>query len=78
MKSAEDRKSEAAEDMERDMEVRDDIRREAERNKVKELNQGMGLGSGEAVHHKVNWGPSYRTRRKARGAKPESKEQKEE
>jgi hypothetical protein len=64
MKSTEDRKSKAAEDMEAAMEVRDETRREAERTTLKELNQGMGLGSHEAVHRGVNWGPSYRTKRK--------------
>jgi hypothetical protein len=75
MSSAEDRKTRAADEFASEMESRDDARRSAEEQELKNLNQGMDATGHDAKHTGINWGPSYKARRKAK-AKPESKEKK--
>ena len=66
----EKRKSRAAEEMQVSLEARESARRKVERQALTDLNQGMDATGHEAVHHGINWGPSYRARgkKKARQA----------
>ena len=67
MGSAEDRKSRAADKFSSEMEARDDGRRSAEEQELKNLNQGMDATGHDAKHTGINWGPSYKARRKSKG-----------
>jgi hypothetical protein len=70
MSTRDEGKSKAAEDMKEELRARDEARREAERRGLKNLNQGMDASGHDAAHHGVNWGSSYRARRKTKsGAK---------
>jgi hypothetical protein len=53
--------SDAAENLESEMENRDEGRREDERAEQQDLNQGMDTGTHDSARHGVNWSPSYRT-----------------
>jgi hypothetical protein len=67
--SAEKSKSRAAEEMESSMEERDKARLESERREVKNLNQGMDASGHDATHTGINWGPSYKARKKKKTKK---------
>lgn len=67
--NAERNKSKAAEELESEMEARDNARQESERHTLKDLNQGMDATGHEAKHPGINWGPSYKVRRKAKPKK---------
>jgi hypothetical protein len=69
MSAAEERKSEIAEEMEAEMEYREEARLGDERAKREDLNQGMDTGTHDFTHRGVNWPASYRIRRKAHQAK---------
>lgn len=60
----EEEKSRAAEDMESSLEARDTARHQLERQAVTNLNQGLESSGHEAAHPGINWGPSYRARKK--------------
>ncbi|HVB34152.1 MAG TPA: hypothetical protein VNJ52_07270 [Patescibacteria group bacterium] len=63
------RKSKAAEELNEALKSRDAARIEAERRGLKNLNQGMDATGHDATHRGINWGPSYKTRRKAKAKK---------
>jgi hypothetical protein len=63
MTTIEDGKSNTAEEMESEMEERDQARREEESGDWEDLNQGIQTGTHGSTHLGVRWGPSYRTRR---------------
>jgi phage host-nuclease inhibitor protein Gam len=62
MSVTEDRKSEIAEEMEADIEYREDSYLDNERARREDLNQGMNTGTHDFTHRGVNWPPSYRIR----------------
>jgi hypothetical protein len=62
MNTKEDRKSEIAEEMEADIEYREDSYLDDERTRREDLNQGMNTGTHDFTHRGVNWPPSYRIR----------------
>jgi hypothetical protein len=65
----EQRESEIADEMEAEMEERDEARQAGERSELEDLNVGgLQTGTYDSPHRGVHWGPSYRVRRKA--AKP--------
>ncbi len=69
MNAKENRKTAAAEKMESEMEERREARRDEERFRLQDLNQGMQDPAGhEATHSGIRWGASYKVRRKK--AKP--------
>jgi hypothetical protein len=69
MTTREEGKSKAAEEMEVDLEEREEYRREHERAQWEDLNTGaMQTGTYDIKHPGIRWGASYRARRKA--AKP--------
>ena len=71
MNAQEDRKRETAEQMKSELEERQEARRDEERFRLQDLNQGMQDPAGhETTHSGIRWGPSYKTRRKK--AKPKS------
>jgi hypothetical protein len=59
MNDAEDPKDKIADELEAEMEKRDDGRLEAERDELEDLNQGMSTGTHDSTRSGVNWGPSY-------------------
>jgi hypothetical protein len=62
MSTAEDRKSEIAQEMEADIEYREDAYLQDERARQEDLNQGINTGTHDFTHRGVNWPPSYRIR----------------
>lgn len=58
-----ERKSEAAQEQEAEMEQHEAARLEAEQNEQQDLNQGMQTGTHDARHPGIKWGPSYKVRR---------------
>jgi hypothetical protein len=73
MNKPEKRKSRIAEEMESKLEDRDEARLETERSRLKDVMQGMqDPGSHVTARRGINWGPSYRTRRKAAQPKQHS------
>ena len=63
MNTAEQRKSEIAEEMEAQIEYREETHRVDERARREDLNQGLETGTHDFTHRGVNWPPSYRIRR---------------
>jgi hypothetical protein len=63
--NAEERNSKATEEMQSDLEKREEDRRKNEAGQQEELNQGMQTGTRDATHAAVEWGASYKTPRKA-------------
>ena len=71
----------AAQEMESDIERREEQRRESETSLEKEANQQIQTGTTDATHPGIHWGASYKTKRKAsmrnrakkRSSAPESK-----
>lgn len=72
--SAEEEKSKVAEEMESDIEEREEQSRESETALQREVNQDVQTGTSDAEHPGIRWGSSYKTKRKARSgrAKPNS------
>jgi hypothetical protein len=62
MSLSEDRKSEIAEEMEAEIEYREETYLQDERAKREDLNQGISIGTHDVTHRGVNWPPSYRIR----------------
>jgi hypothetical protein len=52
------------EEYEAELEDHDSFRRENERSTQGDLNQGMQTGTHDSAKLGVNWGPSYRTKRR--------------
>lgn len=63
--NAEDRGTKAAQEMESDIEEREEERHESETNLQKEANQNIQTGTNDAQHPGIKWGSSYKTKRKA-------------
>lgn len=73
---AEERKSRAIEEMHDKMAKRQEARRDSERAMWTGVNQGMeDPGGFEAKHPGINWGPSYKVRRKRKASKPKTEEE---
>ena len=73
MDDTDERKSEAAAEIESEAEVRDEARAEDDRAEREDLTQGMDTGTHDSIHRGVNWGPSYRVRPKAEKPNTEPK-----
>lgn len=58
MTTERERKSQTADEMEQEMEERDDSRLEYDRAEREDLNQGMATGTHDSTRRGVNWGPS--------------------
>jgi hypothetical protein len=65
MSTADENVSKAGEEMESDIEEREEDRRESEISLQKEANQDIQTGTNDATHPGINWGSSYKTKRKA-------------
>lgn len=65
MNTADENVSKAGKEMESDIEEREEDRRESEISLQKEANQGIQTGTNDATHTGINWGSSYKTKRKA-------------
>jgi hypothetical protein len=65
MSITEDRKAEAAEEMEADIEYREGSYLDDERARRVDLNQGMDTGTHAFTHRGVNWPLSFRIRGKS-------------
>jgi hypothetical protein len=62
----EQRESEIADEMEAEMEERDEARQAGERSELEDLNVGgLQTSTYDSPRRGVHWGPSYRARRKA-------------
>lgn len=64
MGDADERKDKAADELEAEIEQRDETRVQDDRAEREDLNQGMDTGTHDSIHRGVNWGPSYRVRPK--------------
>lgn len=51
--------SEIADDMEAEMEVRDESRALGERSQRQDLTQGMDTGTHDSIHRGVDWAPEF-------------------
>lgn len=74
MSDAEEKKSDAAEKMKWKIEERDQARRENEKDEWEDVNQNLQTGTHDATHPGINWGPSYKIRRKrSKGSETQKK-----
>ncbi len=64
----EELKSKIADQLEAEMDSRDETHLESERAALENLNQGMSTGTHDSTRLGVNWGPSYTTGPKAKAA----------
>ncbi len=64
MGDADERKNDAADQMESEMKERDDARALNDRAEREDLTQGMDTGTHDSIHRGVNWGPAFRVRPK--------------
>lgn len=71
--NAKERNSEIAEELESKLEDRDETRIETERARQKDLLGMQNPAAHDTVRRGINWGPSYRTRRKKAKTKQNSK-----
>ena len=62
MDDTDERKSEAAAEIESEAEVRDEARAEDDRAEREDLNQGMDTGTHDSIHRGVNWAPEFSVR----------------
>jgi len=58
-----ERKPEAAQELEAETDQQQADRLEAELNEQQDLNQGMQTGTHDAIHTGIRWGASYRVKR---------------
>lgn len=74
--NAEERDTKAAQELESDIEEREEDRHESETSLQKEANQEIQTGTTDATHPGIKWGASYKTKRKSstrnRSKKPTS------
>lgn len=70
MSTTKERKIRTEQEMELEMEDRQNARREHEREGLEELNQGFQTGTYDSRKTGVKWGPSYRARKRARKPQP--------
>jgi len=52
--------TEVGKDMESELDIKNDERRDDDRAVQEDLNQGMETGTHETARTGINWGPSYR------------------
>ena len=57
MGDADERKNEAAEELESEKKERDETRALDDRAEREDLNQGMDTGTHDSIHRGVNWAP---------------------
>jgi hypothetical protein len=77
MRSTGGRKSKTAQQMESEMEDRQNIRREEERDQAEDLNQSIQTGTHDTERTGVKWPPSYRTLKKRKtSSKPSARTRK--
>jgi hypothetical protein len=77
--NAEDRKNKAAEELEAEIEFREEDQVVQDRSVQGDLNQGFDTGTTDSVRYGANWPASYRVRPSQSEAKPEpQKEDKKE
>ena len=69
-KNAPDRKSKAADELEAELEFREEDEAAEERARQETLNQGSETGTTDFVHRGANWPPSYRVRTKTKKDEP--------
>jgi hypothetical protein len=69
MSDAPEPKSKPAEELETEIEERDENRHEPEVMLQKEVNQDVQTGTNDATHPGIKWGSSYATRRKKKAKK---------
>lgn len=62
MGDADERKDKAANEMESEMEERDEARALDDRAEREDLNQGMDTGTHDSIHRGVNWAPEFSIR----------------
>jgi hypothetical protein len=62
MGDADERKNEAANQLESEMKERDDARTVDDRAEREDLNQGMDTGTHDSIHRGVNWAPEFSIR----------------
>lgn len=63
--NAEERDTKAAQEMESDVEEREEGTHERDVMLQKEVNQDVQTGTNDATHPGIKWGSSYKTKRKA-------------
>jgi len=63
--NAEEHDTKAAEELESDVEEREEGAHEHDVMLQKEVNQGVQTGTNDATHAGIKWGSSYKTKRKA-------------
>jgi hypothetical protein len=78
MSDTEDPKDKIANELEAEMEERDESRLEAERTELEDLNQGMSTGTTDSTRHGVKWGPSYTSSGAAAAPKKVPEDQKDD
>ncbi len=64
------KESEIADDLEAEMDVRDENRLVSERAQRQDLTQGMDTGTHDSVHRGVDWGPEFSIHEKPKPAAP--------
>ena len=74
-KNAPDRKSKAADELEAEIEFREEDEAGEERATRENLNQGSDTGTTDFVHRGANWPPSYRVRSKTKNDEPRTEPQ---
>lgn len=70
MSTTKQEESRTANEMELEMEDRQNARREHEREGLEDLNQGFQTGTYDSRKAGVKWGPSYRVRKRTRKSQP--------
>jgi hypothetical protein len=73
MKDTAGRKSKTAEQMESEMEEREEGRVDKERDQAEDLNQSIQTGTHDSQRLGVNWPPSYRHLKKRKPASKRTK-----
>lgn len=73
MSDAEERKNEAAKELEAEIEQRDEARAQDDRAEREDLNQGMDTGTHDSIHRGVNWRPEFSVRPKTQKPNSEPK-----
>ena len=74
MGDADERKNEAANQLESEMKERDEARTLDDRAEREDLNQGMDTGTHDSIHRGVNWAPEFSVR--PRPSKPNEEPEK--
>ena len=73
MGDADERKNEAANQLESEMKERDEARTLDDRAEREDLNQGMDTGTHDSIHRGVNWAPEFSVRPKTNKPNEEPK-----